>query len=123
MSEGAEVLDDDPPEWSLREDEGLHHRDCEEREPCLLAEPFDQVHPRVLRLWGGCTQLEIPLSPRDRLLFPELIILAVCPLPVRARLFPSEETHRRSSHVVCIAIQFHDFCCAPTDNNAAAPRL
>ena len=58
------MRDDDPPEWSLREDEGLHHRDCEKREPCLLAEPFDQVHPRVLRLWGGCKQLEKPPQPQ-----------------------------------------------------------
>ena len=44
VSRKAEVLDDDPPELGLREGEGIDHRDCEEREPCPFAEPFDQPH-------------------------------------------------------------------------------
>ena len=44
VSRKAESLDDDPSELSLREGEGLDHRDYEEREPCPLAEPFDQPH-------------------------------------------------------------------------------
>jgi hypothetical protein len=41
VSPEAEVFDVYPPEFSLREDGGFNHRDCEEREPCLLVDPFD----------------------------------------------------------------------------------
>ncbi len=45
------------------------------------------------------------------------------PLPVRERFVSSEEAHRSSSHFFCFTVQFHDSSfCAPTDNNAAAPR-
>jgi hypothetical protein len=44
VSRKTEVLDDDPPELGLREGEGFNNRDCEEREPSHLAEPFDQPH-------------------------------------------------------------------------------
>ncbi len=37
VSRKAELLDDDPSKLSLREGEGLDHRDCEERETLYLA--------------------------------------------------------------------------------------
>ncbi len=59
----AEVLDDDPPELSLRKGEASIIGTARSASPAI-AKPFDQPHALCVCPWSGCRQLE-RLGPGD----------------------------------------------------------